>query len=67
MQNLKIIRVKKGVTQFRIAQELGIPENKLCKIETGRRSASPEEILSIARILKVSVEDLMGFDMEIER
>ncbi len=34
---LKLLRVRAGVRQYRVAQELGIPPSVLCDWEAGRR------------------------------
>lgn len=39
---LKLLRVRAGVRQYRVAQELGIPPSVLCDMEAGRRPLPPE-------------------------
>jgi transcriptional regulator with XRE-family HTH domain len=34
---LKLLRVRAGVRQYRVAQELGVPASTLCDWENGRR------------------------------
>ncbi len=38
---LKLLRVRSGVRQYRVAQELGIPPSTLCDWENGRRPLPP--------------------------
>lgn len=38
---LKLLRVRAGVRQYRVAQELGIPPSVLCDWEAGRRPLPP--------------------------
>ncbi len=37
---LKLLRVRAGVRQYRVAQELGVPASTLCDWENGRRPLS---------------------------
>ncbi len=39
---LKLLRVRAGVRQYRVAQELGIPPSVLCDWEAGRRPLPAE-------------------------
>lgn len=38
---LKLLRVRAGVRQYRVAQDLGIPPSVLCDWEAGRRPLPP--------------------------
>ena len=40
---LKLLRVRAGVRQYRVAQELGIPPSTLCDYENGRRPLPPRQ------------------------
>ena len=39
--DLKLLRIRAGVRQYRVAQELGIPPTVLCDWENERRPISP--------------------------
>jgi putative transcriptional regulator len=40
---LKLLRVRAGLRQYRVAQELGIPPSTLCDYENGRKSVSSRQ------------------------
>lgn len=45
--DLKLERVRRGVRQYRLAAELGIPPTTLSKIENGQRRVSPDRLIAI--------------------
>ncbi len=49
---LKLMRVRLGVRQYRVAQVLGIPPSSLCDIENGRRPVGPIEAAKIAEAIR---------------
>jgi DNA-binding XRE family transcriptional regulator len=46
--DLKLMRVRSGVRQYRVAQLLGMPPSTLCDIENGRRAIGPRLAARIA-------------------
>lgn len=56
--NLKIERIKKGISQWKMASLIGIDSTKLSKIETGRLVPSKSIRMACSRILKKSVKEL---------
>jgi transcriptional regulator with XRE-family HTH domain len=40
---LKLLRIRAGLRQYRVAQELGIPPSILCDWENGRRPIPPRQ------------------------
>lgn len=48
------------VTQRELAQAINVDRTKICKIESGERLATIEELMNIADYLDVSVYYLMG-------
>lgn len=56
--NLKIYRIKAGITQFELAKKLGIKERVITFLETGRREPQIEQAVDIARILGVNPADI---------
>ena len=48
---LKLLRVRRGVRQYRVAQRLGIPPSTLCDVENGRRALAPAMAERIARAI----------------
>ncbi len=64
MKIIKVLRIKKDMTQLEMAKALGITENKLCRIETGRSSPSYELIKKIAAFLGVTPSEILGNNEE---
>lgn len=62
---LREIRLKKGYSQERLANEAGLPPSQISRIETGVINTSLSHICLIARILKVKPKELMDFDLSI--
>ena len=63
-KKLKEIRLKKGYTQERLANECDLPPSQISRIETGAINTSLSHICLIARILKVKPRELMDFPLE---
>ena len=63
-ENIRLIRLKKKVTQTDLAARLQVRgvqlnQNSICRIEKGRRVVADYELLIIADALGVSVTDLL--------
>ncbi|TDO99140.1 helix-turn-helix transcriptional regulator [Flavobacterium sp. 245] len=61
---IKSIRELKNYTQEYMAEQLGVTQAGYSKIEKGKTVLSFEKLVEIARILEVSVEDIISFDSE---
>lgn len=59
-ERLRTLRVERGMTQSRLAQQLGVTKSVVSAYETGIRSPSYEVLLSLARIFSVSTDYLLG-------
>jgi len=57
---LLIARKKIGVTQRQLALAVGVNENQICKIETGRAKPNRQLADKIARRLEASAKELFG-------
>lgn len=57
---LLIARKKAGVTQRQLAEAVGVHENQICKIETGRTKPDRKLADKIARRLQTTSQDLFG-------
>jgi len=55
---LKIARIQKGITQWQLANQLGIGNTKLSMIETGRLKPTEDIKKKCSGILNVAVKDL---------
>ena len=56
--NLFIYRRKAGLRQLDLARRLGMSEQGISNIETGRTTATIDRATQIAKILKVKLEDI---------
>jgi transcriptional regulator with XRE-family HTH domain len=62
LKNLRALRIKKGWTQEKLAQEAGISYHTLIKIERGNiKDPRLDTIKKIAKVLGVSIDKLVGF------
>ncbi|MCD9576927.1 helix-turn-helix transcriptional regulator [Flavobacterium soyae] len=61
---IKNIRELKNYTQEYMADQLGVTQAGYSKIEKGRTILSYAKLVEIARILEVSVEDIISFDSQ---
>jgi len=55
---LKLERIKKGIKQWRLAQDIGISQSELSLYEASRRRCPANLRHKIAEVLEVSVEVL---------
>ncbi len=58
-RNLRRIRKEKGFTQADIAEAVGISCPYLSNIENGKVNATISTVARLAKVLKVSVDDLI--------
>ncbi|WP_255667766.1 helix-turn-helix transcriptional regulator [Flavobacterium sp. ENC] len=61
---IKSIRELKNYTQEYMADQLGVTQAGYSKIEKGKTILSFVKLVEIARILEVSVEDILSFDSQ---
>lgn len=59
MNKLKSVRVLKGIKQGEMAEVLGISQQYLSKLESGRVDIKLSMLLKIASILEVPVTELI--------
>ncbi len=59
MKNLKVARIDKGLSQWDLAGETGIPNYRISLIETGRAQPKPEELEALAKALETTPELLV--------
>ena len=59
MTNLKYYRTKKGLDQLEIARQIGVSKQAYSNYELGKRQASHEILVKLARILDTSVDNLL--------
>jgi transcriptional regulator with XRE-family HTH domain len=63
---IKELRAKKGISQQRLAELLGVSRPAISQIETGERKISAEELDSLAKIFNISVDSLLNKEREPE-
>ena len=56
---VKVYREYRGLTQKRLAKQIGINVVYLSQIETGRRTGSTKTLTKLAELLNVDLEDLI--------
>ncbi|WP_456311860.1 helix-turn-helix transcriptional regulator [Pseudomonas shirazensis] len=61
---IKSIRELKNYTQEYMADQLGVTQAGYSKIEKGKTILSYIKLVEIAKILEVSVEDIISFDSQ---
>ena len=56
---LKELRKERGITQLKIAMDLGLNQNTVSRYETGEREADYKTLISLADYFDVSVDYLL--------
>ena len=59
-QRLALLRKERGLTQIQVADALGISQQQLLSFEKGRRRIPASLLPTLAALLDVSVDDLLG-------
>ena len=57
-QNIRQKRKEMDMTQWQLADKIGVSESQISNIEVGKRSTSPEKLAKIADALHCNVADL---------
>ncbi len=60
-KNIKIERIKQGLTQEKCAEILGVSANYFACIENGRQNMSLGKILELSNTLNFKLEKLLDF------
>ncbi len=56
---LKELRKERGITQLKLAMDLGLNQNTVSRYETGEREADYKTLISLADYFDVSVDYLL--------
>lgn len=59
--NVKIVRIKKELTQEKLAEKMGVSQNYIASIECGKANMSIAKILELANYLEVDISMLLLF------
>ena len=62
MQKIKILRKQLGISQFAMAEKLGISQNAFSKIELGKSEMTLSRLYQVADILEVDLLDLIQIE-----
>lgn len=57
---LKELREKLGISQLKLAMELGLNQNSISRYETGAREADYKALIALADYFDVSIDYLLG-------
>lgn len=60
MLRLKELRIKRGISQVRLAMDLNLTQNSISRYETGEREADYDTLIAFADYFGVSVDYLLG-------
>nr|DAE65709.1 MAG TPA: Repressor protein CI [Caudoviricetes sp.] len=63
-ENLKNARIRKGMSQKDVAEEIGVAKSTYSLYESGNREPNVQTIKKIADVLSVSADDLLGLNEE---
>ena len=61
-QRLKSLRLRSGMTQKELADKLGLTKSVISYYELQERSPSPEILVKLSTIFRVSTDYLLGLD-----
>ena len=61
-QRLKELRVQAGMTQLQLAQRMGVAKSVVSFYELQERTPSPDILVKLSGIFKVSTDYLLGLD-----
>lgn len=61
-QRLKELRVQAGMTQLQLAQRMGVTKSVVSFYELQERTPSPDILVKLSGIFKVSTDYLLGID-----
>ncbi len=59
---LRLVRVRKGLSQSDVADKIGISQNAYSKIERGVTTLTIDRIRQLSTILEVDTDELLGLD-----
>lgn len=66
LTNLKLARLRAGLSQWEVAKRANISESYLSRLENGRKTPSKEQLATLSKVLKVPqaqlVDEGLGFE-----
>ena len=64
---LKELRIKKGISQVKLAMDLHLTQNTISRYENNQREADYDTLIRIADYFDVSLDELLGRDYPSDR
>lgn len=64
-KKIKQYRVKNRLTQFQLAEKIGVSEFYISALETGRRNPGRKTLIKLANEMKVPIETLLDIETDI--
>ncbi|MBP2644535.1 MAG: Helix-turn-helix domain [Firmicutes bacterium] len=58
--NLKAIRIKQGLSQYRLEKISGVRQGNISAYEAGTKKPKTDTVIKLAVALKVSTDELLG-------
>lgn len=59
MRRLKELREKRGISQLKLAMDLGLTQNSISRYESGMREADYKTLIALADYFNVSIDYLL--------
>ena len=59
MRRLKLMREKRGISQLKLAMDLGLTQNSVSRYESGVREADYKTLITLADYFNVSIDYLL--------
>lgn len=59
MRRLKTVREKRGISQLKLAMDLGLTQNSVSRYESGAREADYKTLVALADYFNVSIDYLL--------
>lgn len=60
-KNLKIWRIRRGLSQENLSANAGISQTFFSQVETGRRNVSVDVLDRLARVLQIDIAELFAY------
>ena len=60
-KNVKIERIKKDLTQEKLAEKMNVSQNYIANIECGKANMSLAKVLELSKFLDIPIENLLNF------
>lgn len=64
LENIYKIRKEHKLTQKKVAEYLGISQRFYSDLENGDRHMKVEYVITLARLYKISIDELLGYTLE---